>query len=360
MITIGGNPYEMGLAHGRAAAASVRSYAEERMALAASASWSGREATRAEVLALAESCLAVHEERYPSLTEELRGVAAGAGVTPSELIVSGGFTDFVDVVAAKAASPGHANGDEDDCTALLVPGSRMSDGEPALAQTWDMHEGSANHLLLLEGRPLGKPAFIVMTTAGCLGMIGMNEVGVCVGINNLTAAGGRVGVTWPFVVRAMLEQESAAAALEVLRSAPLAGGHNYLVLDAGGAGANVEAMPDAIAAEALGDRVLVHTNHCLHEETKRVERPREAMSQAESERRLARARELASRGDMDVAFLQAITADPDAVCRVGAPPGHVGTCGAVVMRPRTRELWAVTGRPSEAPYARYQLGALTT
>ncbi len=84
------------------------------------------------------------------------------------------------------------------------------------------------------------------------------------------------------------------------------------------------------------------------------------MSQAESERRLARARELASRGDMDVAFLQAITADPDAVCRVGAPPGHVGTCGAVVMRPRTRELWAVTGRPSEAPYARYQLGALTT
>ncbi len=350
----------MGLAHGRAAAGSVRAYAEERIALAASASWSGREATRAEVLSLAEACLAVHEERYPSLTEELRGVAAGAGVTPAELIVAGGFTDFVDVVAALAGSPRHATGDEDDCTALLVPGSRMSDGAPALAQTWDMHEGSADHLLLLEGRPTGKPAFMVMTTAGCLGMIGMNEAGVCVGINNLTAAGGRVGVTWPFVVRAMLEQESAAAALEVLGSAPLAGGHNYLVLDATGDGANVEAMPDALSSQPLVDEVLVHTNHCLSADTKRVERPREAMSQAESEGRLARARELAAREDMDVAYLQAITADPDAVCRVGVPPSHVGTCGAVVMRPRTRELWAVTGRPSEAPYRRYELGALTT
>ena len=34
--------------------------------------------------------------------------------------------------------------------------------------------------------------------------------------------------------------------------------------------------------------------------------------------------------------------------------------GAVVMRPRTRELWAVTARPSEAPYERYDLSALTT
>lgn len=351
----------MGLAHGSAVAASVRQYAEERVRLATAASWTGRGADRAEVMELAAACLQVHEERYPHLTEELRGVAAGAGVNPATLVVSGGFTDFVDAVAAGAlsgppGSPSPATLSEDDCTALLVPRSRMADDLPALAQTWDMHEGSADHLLLLEGRPAGRPAFIVMTTSGCLGMIGINEAGVCVGINNLTAAGGRVGVTWPFVVRAMLEQETAEAALEVLRAAPLAGGHNYLVVDAAGRGANVEAMPDAIAETTLADEVLVHTNHCLSEETRRVERPREAMSQTESERRLTRALELSRRSDLDVDYLQSVTADPDAVCRVGVPPSHVGTCGAVVMRPATREMWAVTGRPSQAPYERYRLG----
>lgn len=367
VLKVSGGPYEMGLAHGKAVAASVRDYAAERLQLARSAVWTGREASEADVMALAEACLAVHEERYPDLTEELRGIAEGAGVSPAALVVSGGFTDFVDAVAAgaltgRADTGGRrlATGDEDDCTAFIVPGGRMDDGRPALAQTWDMHEGSAEHLLLLDGRPDGAPAFIVMTTAGCVGMIGMNEAGVCVGINNLTASGGRVGVTWPFVVRAMLRQETAQAALDVLHAAPLAGGHNYLVVDAEGAGANVEAMPDASALTPLEQDVIVHTNHCLHEETKRVERPREAMSQAESARRLSRARELLGRGVMDVAALQAVTADPEAVCRVGEPPSLVGTCGAVVMRPHTLELFAVAGRPSERPYVRYPLAPVHT
>ena len=37
-------------------------------------------------------------------------------------------------------------------------------------------------------------------------MIGMNEQGVAVGINNLLDKGGRVGVHWVFVIRKMLAQ----------------------------------------------------------------------------------------------------------------------------------------------------------
>src|SRR5690606_35695494 len=80
---------------------------------------------------------------------------------------------------------------------------------------------------------------------------GMNEAGLTVGINNLTAADGRVGGTWPFVVRAMLREETLEAALEVLARAALCGGHNYLVMDAAGRGANVEAVPTARAVTAL-------------------------------------------------------------------------------------------------------------
>src|SRR5690606_16210707 len=112
----------------------------------------------------------------------------------------------------------------DDCTAFLVPAGRMATAQGtaagALAQTWDMHEGSAEHLVLLEGSPHDAPDFIVYTTAGCVGMIGINEAGVSVGINNLMAADGGVGITWPFVVRAMLEKESAEEAMKVLFGIP--------------------------------------------------------------------------------------------------------------------------------------------
>ncbi len=361
LLRVAGSPYEMGLAHGRRLASSIAGYAAERMALAGSPAWAGRQASRAEVLELASRCLAAHEESYPELAEELRGISDGAGVGAAELVVAGGFTDFVDAVAAGSlggdgrseASP--ASGDEDDCTAFLVPGGRMADGAPAFGQTWDMHEGSAEHLVLLEGRPSGAPAFVVLTTVGCVGMIGMNEAGLTVGINNLLAADGRVGVTWPFVVRAMLREESAAAALEVLARAPLSGGHNYLVMDAQGRAANVEAMPTASAIDHLGESTIVHTNHCLHPETQAVERPREPASQAETARRLDRARELLAGSGMDVSFLQGVTADPEAVCRVGSAPAFVGTCGAVIVRPAARELLAVAGRPSMAAYERFDL-----
>lgn len=358
LLRVAGSPYEMGLAHGRALAASVRSYAAERLALACSPTWSGREATREEVLDLAAACLEAHEERYPDLVEELRGLAAGAEVSAEELLVSGGFTDIVDAVAAgppggAPAAPRPASGEEDDCTAFLVPAARMADGAPAFGQTWDMHEGSAEHLVLLEGRPRGGPAFVVLTTAGCVGMIGMNEAGLTVGINNLTAADGRVGVTWPFVVRAMLREETVADALAVLLGAPLCGGHNYLVMDAAGRGANVEAMPTAHAVTELGGEVVAHTNHCLAPATRSVERPRAPASQAESEARLARARELLVGRALDLEALQAVLSDRRAVCRVGAPPAFVGTCGAIVARPASRELHAVAGRPGEARFERF-------
>ncbi|HZJ10845.1 MAG TPA: C45 family peptidase, partial [Trueperaceae bacterium] len=368
VLEVGGAPYDLGLEHGKAMARQIAAYAAERVALAGTSGWTGRDSTRAEVLAVAAACLERHADYVPRLVEELRGVAAGSGVALEELLIAGGFTDFVDTVASwprgagrgsagndpagndpagydpagydpapgTAGAAGHLEHDTDDCTAFLVPASRLVDAAGrtgvggALAQTWDMHEGSAEHLLLLRGRPHDAPDFVVYTTAGCLGMIGMNEAGLCVGINNLLAADGRVGVTWPFAVRAMLEQETTAAALRVLLETPLAGGHNYLVMDASGAGANVEAMPTRQHVTLLEEVPLVHANHCLYPETKSVEREREAASQANSEARQADAERLLDRQALSVTDLQAVTADQAAICRVGTAPSFVGTCGAVV------------------------------
>jgi isopenicillin-N N-acyltransferase-like protein len=243
----------------------------------------------------------------------------------------------------------------DNCTAFLVANERTPDGRGLVGQTWDMHHSATEHIVMLRGAPADAPAFLAFTTVGCVGMIGMNEHGVAVGINNLTAGDGRVGVTWPFAVRRILQQRTLAGALEVLRDTPLAGAHNYLLMDASGRGVNVEATPTRREETPLEGDVLVHTNHCLLSATEAVERPRDPSST--SEQRLARGRELLADGPVTPERLQAVTRDPEAICYRPSAPRFIETCGAAIMRPGSRDFWAVWGLPSENDYQRFSLSA---
>ena len=355
-LELRGSPYEFGLAHGRAFRDAIRDYAVERMRLAGEEGWTGRSSSRAEVLAVAEACLDHHRRFSPELAEELEGMADATDLSLAELIVVGGFTDFVDTMAAGSQAVLETKA-LDDCTAFLVPNARMRGGQGAIGQTWDMHEGSAEHVVLLRGRPKDAPAFDVFTTAGAVGMIGMNEAGLSVGITNLLGANGRAGVTWPFVVRRMLQEETLDAALAVLQGAHLAGAHYYMVMDAAGNGAHVEALVSTTHVQRLQNAALAHTNHCLLPETRSVERKREPASQQDSEARLADADRLLDREDLTINDLQAVTADTANICHAGVEPRFVGTCGAVIMRPATRELWTVAGRPSEGEYERFVVSA---
>ena len=168
------------------------------------------------ILALAEACIPAHEAHSPVLHEEMCGMAEGAGITLAEAIVVGGFTDFVDTVRSHVAGSHPAAVVEDDCTAFIVPDSR-ADGVGLYAQTWDMHDSATEHVVLFRVRPDDGPAALVFSTTGCLGQIGMNEAGVCVGINNLTGIDGTTGVTWPTVVRDALLRSTADEALEVVK-----------------------------------------------------------------------------------------------------------------------------------------------
>jgi isopenicillin-N N-acyltransferase-like protein len=356
VLELAGTAYQLGYAHGRRYGDSIWRFAQERVELAGGEAWTGRSLGRKQVLALAEACLPAHREFTPDSVEELEGMAAATGLSLPELIVVNGFTDFVDTVYAAGRGSTDAattSASADDCTAMLVPGLRAADARPLLGQTWDMHASAAEQVLLLRGRPEGAPEFLSFTSVGCVGMIGMNEAGLAVGINNLMAGDGRPGVMWTFAVRELLKRETLAEALDLLERIPLAGAHNYLLLDRNGNGANVEATGTRRHVTPLDGEPLVHTNHCLFPSTQAVERDRAETSLASSRRRLARASELLGRGKVTPDRLQAITADEPIICASPAPPLHVATCGAAIMRPATGELWAVKGRPSQGRYRRY-------
>jgi isopenicillin-N N-acyltransferase-like protein len=357
-LEVTGSPGAIGHAHGLAFAEEIRAYADERVHLVCSGLWSGGPMERGDVLEIAAECLPAHRAFSEPLHEELLALAEAAALTPAEAVVVGGFTDFVDTVRASVGGPHPATVFEDDCTAVIVPDRRAS-GVGLLGQTWDMHDSATEHVILLRLAPEHAPAALVFTTVGCVGQIGMNSAGVCVGINNLTAADGRTAVTWPTVVRGMLTCESADDALAVLLGADLAGGHNYLIFDSSGTGYNVEAMPSERAVTELGDEALVHTNHTIapaasaHE----AERPEELV--ANSRRRLETAARLLDTDVVTVPDLMELTREPDAICQRAHDPFRIESSGAAIMRPGTGEFWACWGRPEDNEYQHFSLEGVT-
>lgn len=345
-IELRGDAAARGRAHGGALAPAIRAYTEERVRLASDGSWAGRPARRADIVGLAERMLADHRAYAPELYEEMLAMAEAAGISAAEAVIVGGFTDFVDAVRALAQADAP---EEDDCTAAVVPAGR---GGPWFAQTWDMHDSATEYVVMLDVQPADGPAALVFSTAGCLGQIGMNERGICVGINNLTAGDGQIGVTWPFVVREVLRQTDVDAALEQVLRARLAGGHNFLLLDATGRGYNVEAMPTHVAVTPLATEPLVHTNHCLDDACRAREARKAPDLLRSSIERLEVGQGMLS-GWVDFELLVALTREPTAICRRPGPPWHIETSGAVIARPDTGELWAVWGVPADHTYERF-------
>ena len=355
-ILLGGDAGRRGSVHGAAFHNEIKAYTAERVRLSVNGSWAGRSATVEDATALATQMLPAHESFDADLYEEMEAMAQAAGISPAEAVVVGGFTDFVDVVRAGGAS---GLAEEDDCTAVIVP-DELAGGAGFLAQTWDMHDSATEHVTLLRVAPDSGPAALVFTTVGCLGQIGMNQAGIAVGINNLTAANGRVGVTWPFVVRKALAQTTIDEALVVVLEADLAGAHNYLLFDANGVGFNVEAMPGYRAVTRLDHEPLVHTNHCLDEEARRFEAPRPADLLESSVERLSTATDLLAKwiaaGDaLTEQHLIDLTREPEAICRRSTPPYHNETAGAAVMRPATGEFWACWGLPIENDFEAFRV-----
>jgi isopenicillin-N N-acyltransferase-like protein len=345
---LAGDPVSRGARHGAAFADGIRAYTEERVRLACSARWAGVPLTRDRVLGLAEAMIPAHRLYDTSTFDEMEAMARAAGISVAEAIVVGGFTDFVDALRAHGPAPV-----EDDCTSVIVPPNRAG-GTPLYAQTWDMHQGATGHVVLFDVRPESGLASWIFTTVGCVGQIGVNDAGISIGIDNLTCVDGRPGVTWPFVVRKVLAQTTLETAIEAIRSAQLCGGHAYHLLSADGRGAMVEATSTTFAIWPLEADVLTHTNHALSADVRPVEGVRAPELVQSSFDRLARARALCA-GVLDRGRLADLTADP-VICRKPEPPFDFETSGAVITAPRTRELWAVWGRPADGVYERFVVG----
>ena len=336
VLEVFGNSHDLGRAHGAECGPMIRKYLEARIATTVQEVWSGGVVDRDFIVETAEETLEEHERYSESLFVEMTEMARAAGITPAEAVVVGGFTDLVDVLRTRRGGGPTL----DNCTAVINPEMGF------VAQTWDMHASAGEFVIMLKLDPLVGPAAVVQTTAGCLGQIGMNEAGVAVGINNLTSW-GKVGVTWPFVVRKVLEQTDLDSAVKALLDANLAGGHNFLLMGPDGEGANVEAMPGGRKVTRVTTAPFVHANHCLDALNLSEQADRDPEHAANSVDRHNFA--ASSAGDLERFF-----GDP-LISRRVETVDQVGTCGAVIMEPKRLRMRSVWGVPGDRPWEAFQL-----
>ena len=321
-----GDPRRRGHIHGEHYRAKIREIARIRIDLALS---QGKLPSEDAVLDVARRHLPVLAAFDHDLSEELLGIAEGADLDPARVVVLNHYTDLKDI-------------DDEECSSVAAS---TPDG-PVFGQTWDMHGSVEPYVCMIE-----MDGLYAFTITGCLALAGMNDAGLGVCINNLKSHDARVGVVWPALVRRMLRERNVEAALHALMTAPMSSGHHYLfgdrerVYGVETSGERKEVVLDRRWDHPFG---YLHTNHCLAEEVAAVSWVSEWSTSYERyawlEKSVA-ARPIESRRDL-WDRLGSHDGYPRSVCTHLATEESrhaMKTCGAVVMDPKRRELWAHHG-----------------
>lgn len=305
LIEVEGSSYEMGYGHGAQAAGLVQRYLRwiERL--------TGMD--RDTLCRNAMGFWPLLEHMSPAFSEEVRGLAAGAGISLEEAVLCQARGEAARMTVGA-------------CTAFALTRSATADGSTLAGQNQDLEPEYADVAILLRVRPGdGRPRALMFTFAGQLGYSGMNEHGVAHFANALYGCTWRMGLPHYPIKRLILEQSTVEDCVGVLSRHRTCSAANLVLCDGQGRIDTVEIRPEGIARyrDAHPDASL-HTNHYLTP----AFAEHETGYLPDSCPRLDRIRQLvrARWGTIDVDAIKGILADhendPGGICRHGAVGMH--------------------------------------
>jgi isopenicillin-N N-acyltransferase like protein len=296
-------------------------------------------------------------EHAPFFDEEVQGLAEGAGIDLSDawllqLRAELGVTTPPDLIDGN-----------DECTSFAVLPEASRTGEPLIGQNADLPAFYRDIAVVVELVPDDQPTVLMLTPAGQMSYIGINDRGMGVFANFVTCDGWRVGFPRYFLSRLALTHERVDDAIDAIRSVPRASSRNLIMLDAHGTAADLETTPTRDVRIAPRNGLLAHANHYVTEELAAEERS-QGYQLRNSQARQQRMEALLHRyhGQIDVTRMRTILRDreavPDSICRAdGDREGSdIITFASVIAEPAQKSLWVAIGPPHDNAYRKYEIG----
>lgn len=290
----------------------------------------------------------------PDLLAEMDAMADGAGIAADDLFALRLLDEEWAFRAGRSAARA-----PDKCSSLAIVDAA---GPTWIAQNMDLGDYTDGYQALLAIDDGAAPAALVFTTAGMLGLLGVNAAGVGVCVNSLPQLpSAPVGLPVALVIRRLLQARSTAEACDLVQALPHATNQHYLIAGPGAA-RSFEASAAGVTEQRLPDptRVL-HTNHPLTDAPATPEPP---SARENSVARLASLQARLGAGLPGLADIQAALSSCDdprhPVCREGGQAGF--TCGSMISGLATDrvESWVSCGPPRVGGYHHHRLAAART
>ena len=264
------DPYEQGRELGVACAEQVRATLGRYREL-----WAFFGVTEGDIRRVGTAVLDPIRAYAPGLSEEMRGIAAGAGLAQWEVGALNARTELLAL--------GH--GLMEECTTCVLV---ADDSPPLTVQTWDWYDSLVDSWFVWTlPRPDGG-SLNTLTEYGIVGKIGVSSAGVSVHFNALRHRRDRGdgGVPVHVVARRVLEEaESVDEAVQIAGAAEVSASSSVTVTGPSGEGdgwdvVSIELHPGgpAVVSRAPDAVSLVHTNHFVAAEVGEDDQVRRPLS----------------------------------------------------------------------------------
>jgi hypothetical protein len=187
----------------------------------------------------------------PEHLEEIRALAAGAGIAPAEVMLGQCFPDL---------NPGGA------CSTVALPGSASADGVARFGRNLDYATFGIleQHSVVLVFHPQDRYAFAAITAPGLVGVLsGMNEHGLSLAVMEVPRSlRAPEGMPFMLLYRTVLENcKTVEEAIALLRQTARQSANNLMLMDASGDRAVAELTPTEVTVRrAPATAALISTN----------------------------------------------------------------------------------------------------
>lgn len=215
-----------------------------------------------EVRRIADAYFTYVEAGFPSIAEEIRGIATGAGARLSDVMALNARTELLAICGV---------GSQTECSVVVTLNSRNGVDAPIGMQAWDwLSELSMGWLLWTIEAPDGHVVH-TLTEYGMVGKIGLSSAGTGVLLNILSHdhdGTASIGIPIHVAARSILdERENLNIAVGKITSAQMTASSSLSIIshvDGHATAFSLEIFPGGPAFHLPNERGhLVHTNHFL-------------------------------------------------------------------------------------------------